>query len=811
MKGAAVAALPKNFKSSQLNLENDCDTDTTDKPLLRAKTPWSKRALGFIFFVALGVIMLATEMQVLPHWASFDPKCSPATVDVSTVNFRSSDRFYTVLKKMKALSPPTFRQKHTELCNGEHDKTREFQYCLPISSQEDSVFCAGADRMELFARQSPLTLCRSSVMHMLLSDVYEELEAAGMSPSIKSSSGDIIATVGSFPDSTSRKDVSTIMYSGVITRDDRLNVALWKKGYHLFQSGSAWRLCVAPTHPLALHLYDPDRALENEASSVPLINLVIASSEPVSGKGSLKTIKAELGQDKSCSPNVLNAKDIDYLSNHRFYSMLQTMKTLPPPTFQTDHTVLCDKDDVEDEKIPYCLPISARSDVEFCAGADRIDLLVRQSPSTICLESILHLLAADIFDELQAGGGSPVLQLYEEKQLASTYNTNITYSAVHVDLNELKMSLLRKGYNLFGEDTWRVCVAPTHPLAALLYDPHQPVLKEYRGPYILLVPKIEASAAMSENVETTSSLGPQEAKNNAISGSRSAEENKLQETKASDLSLTGCTPNLVEAIDDGTGGEFNSMMEDAGSLPPPRFRGDHEVLCSSDDRKQRGYSYCLPISGEKDTSRCANADRMDILLHQSPKKQCFSSVLHLLLKDVYEELKKVGFTPILTFGSLLGAVRDGGLIPFTEDVDIAYNGNIVDGEDLDQRLWRKGYHLFQYNIFRVCVAPTHPLASQLYDAEHPIVEDYLVPYVDLYSMEQEFGSAWSMQELKIRSLPNERVQPFSQVAINGEKFDTVHDPDFLLASEYGTDYMIPKPRHRRLFGKENVDSTNLVL
>ncbi|ETP16748.1 hypothetical protein F441_08702 [Phytophthora nicotianae CJ01A1] len=547
MKGTTVAILPANFKPHQVDFDG-YDTSPT-KPLLRSR--WSrpaKTAIAFFIFAALGVITLTTEMQVLPRWANLDPKCSPVTVDATTVNYRSNHRFYAMIKDMKALSPPTFRGKHEALCTDKNIEERKFQYCLPITSQEDPVFCAGADRIDLLVHQSPLTLCRASVMHLLLTDVYEELEAAGASPSVN-----LTSKGGWIADSMSLLGISSITYSSNVTRGGTLDIALRKKGYHLFQDVGGWRVCVAPTHPLASHMYDPDRTMTTSGNSVLHIDLAKATS---TDNAVPKSTTTTVSTDSDCSPDTVDLKSIELSANNRFYAMLQTMEVLPSPVFQ----------------------------------------------------------------------------------------------------------------------------------------------------------------------------------------------------------------------------------------------GDHTELCSDHNRRDRGYRYCLPISGRKASNFCAGTDRMELLAHPTTANRCYASVLHMLLTDVYDELQATGSDPILTFGTLLGAIRNGSMIPFTEDVDIAYSGTITGNGALNDALWKKGYHLFDYGIWRVCVAPTHPLASVLYDPEAPIVQEYEVPYVDLYKMNtQNGGKFWKMQEAKER-IPTDRVEPFSQVTLNGLSFDTLHDPNYFLTQEYGSDYLKPKPR-----------------
>ncbi|KAL4146684.1 hypothetical protein PRNP1_012548 [Phytophthora ramorum] len=265
-----------------------------------------------------------------------------------------------------------------------------------------------------------------------------------------------------------------------------------------------------------------------------------------------------------------------------------------------------------------------------------------------------------------------------------------------------------------------------------------------------------------------------------------------------------CSPSVVNLsnVMYHSDHEYYIKLKNATPLHPPVFQGDHTALCQNRihlKRQQRTFSKCLPISGRKDPIFCSGADRMDILKQNSSGTVCHASVLHMLLVEVYEELQALGKSPVIVYGSLLGAVRNKGMIPFTEDADIGYSGRIRVADDLQRLLWQKGYHLFFQDILRVCVAPTHPLASKLYDPSLSIPTMSSIPYLDLYIMSRQKRSGeWNLQEMKrvngSHTIPDNKMVPFSQVTINDQQFDTVHDPEYFLERMYGGDYMTPKPR-----------------
>ncbi|KAG6948576.1 hypothetical protein JG688_00015032 [Phytophthora aleatoria] len=104
----------------------------------------------------------------------------------------------------------------------------------------------------------------------------------------------------------------------------------------------------------------------------------------------------DASEEPSCSPKMVNLSQIEYHSNHRYYTFLK-----------------------EDVGYAYCLPISGRKDSPFCTGADRMDLLTQHSTQTRCYASVLHMLLVEVLP-IAPDYSVPYLDLYGMKKLNET-------------------------------------------------------------------------------------------------------------------------------------------------------------------------------------------------------------------------------------------------------------------------------------------------------------------------------------------------------------------------------------------------------
>lgn len=266
-----------------------------------------------------------------------------------------------------------------------------------------------------------------------------------------------------------------------------------------------------------------------------------------------------------------------------------------------------------------------------------------------------------------------------------------------------------------------------------------------------------------------------------------------------------CVPRTVDAsaIEYRSSHAFYTELQQTQlTIPTPEFVGHHRHLCDASSQPWLHWSYCLPtLLGRTDDAPCHRADRMALLKPQTSCTLCSASVLHMLLIDVYDELKAMGWKPALLYGTLLGAVRNGSLIPFTEDVDLGFQPQPEHSvSTMRQALAAKGYHLFRDTVLRVCVAPTHPLAAHIYDPTGDAYTEFSVPYVDLYRMTPDhFSPLWNVEEAKNdRMIWPQKIEPYSHVTLNDMEFDTVADPIDFLLEEYGADYLTPKRRQSLL-------------
>ncbi|GMF28458.1 unnamed protein product [Phytophthora fragariaefolia] len=238
----------------------------------------------------------------------------------------------------------------------------------------------------------------------------------------------------------------------------------------------------------------------------------------------------------------------------------------------------------------------------------------------------------------------------------------------------------------------------------------------------------------------------------------------------------------------------------------PRFEGHHDYLCAQN--YEATWENCLPISARMDEDECAGADRLDLLM--TTRRPCQAGVLHMLLVDVYAELHRAGAEPALVFGTMLGAVREGGIIPFTEDADLGHQVQDDPMPIVRRRLQERGYHVFMDTIWRVCVAPTHPLAARLYDPMLAApIEPCTGPYLDLYRIEPdpELAGHWNIEHSRRRnnSIPVDKLLPYSKVKLNGVEYDTVANPVDFLIEEYGASCMRPTKNERDKWSGEYID------
>lgn len=158
------------------------------------------------------------------------------------------------------------------------------------------------------------------------------------------------------------------------------------------------------------------------------------------------------------------------------------------------------------------------------------------------------------------------------------------------------------------------------------------------------------------------------------------------------------------------------------------------------------------------------------------------------MQVVLEALQAAGIRPFIAYGTLLGAVREGGLIGHDSDADLGYVSDhehpadvVTESFDLQRRLVDAGFEVHRYSgaAFKVVVLEGDGSRRGL----------------DVFAGFVRAGTLYLMGEV---GAPFDRswVHPLTEVELEGRTFPAPAAPERFLEAMYGTSWRVPDPAYK---------------
>lgn len=153
------------------------------------------------------------------------------------------------------------------------------------------------------------------------------------------------------------------------------------------------------------------------------------------------------------------------------------------------------------------------------------------------------------------------------------------------------------------------------------------------------------------------------------------------------------------------------------------------------------------------------------------------------IRDVLAALDAAGKSPMLCYGSLLGAVRDRGFIPHDDDVDLLYRCQATNRAEVEQEMTALAATLTAQGYLVRKVPPG--LNMHVFDQKRGGL------MIDIFPYWVEGGMAHlHMERMAIRTIDPEILHPPSTIELYGVTLPAPARPEALLLERYGADWNV---------------------